>query len=68
MAVDSLSTGTKLENVIDVGYPFLKQDQIKICEKGTIEDMKNGCNAFSSPRISAGFMADWYDPKWTPNI
>ena len=68
LAIDSLDTGKKLEQTIDVGYPFLKQDQIKTCENGTLDDMKNGCNAFTSSRISAGFMADWYDEKWTPNI
>ncbi|HWH99368.1 MAG TPA: ATP-binding cassette domain-containing protein, partial [Propionibacteriaceae bacterium] len=57
-----------LRSVVKSCVSRVKQNQIKICENGTIEDMKNGCNAFSSPRISAGFMADWYDPKWTPNI
>ena len=54
--------------MIYVDYPFLTQDQISSCVDGTLQDMKGGCNTFSSPNISAGFMADWYDPKWTANI
>jgi ribose transport system substrate-binding protein len=68
LAIDSLEDGKKLGHIIDVGYAFLEQDQIKPCKEGTIKDMKNGCNAFTSPKVSAGFMADWYSPKWTPNI
>jgi ribose transport system substrate-binding protein len=68
MAIDSLDNGTKLESTIDVGYPFLKQDQIKPCKDGTLKDMKSGCNTFTSKDVSAGFMADWYHEKWTGNI
>jgi ribose transport system substrate-binding protein len=68
MAIDSLDGGQKLEHMIDVGYPFLKQDEIKPCENGTLEDMQAGCNAFTSSKVPAGFMADWYDEKWTKNI
>lgn len=32
------------------------------------EDMQSGCNAFTSDKVSAGFMADWYDEKWTEGI
>lgn len=68
MAVRSLDDGTKLDPVIDVGYPFLNQSQIKVCANGTEADMKGGCNAFTSSDVSAGFMADWYDEKWTPGF
>ena len=68
MAIDSLDSGQQLEHVIDVGYPFLTQDQIKPCENGTLEDMQAGCNAFTSSTVPAGFMADWYNEKWTQGI
>ena len=34
----------------------------------TLEDMQAGCNAFTSSEVPAGFMADWYDAKWTKDI
>lgn len=68
MAVDSLDNGTKLDSVIKVDYPFLKETEIKSCVEGSLQDMKAGCNTFTSPSVPAGFMADWYDPKWTGNI
>lgn len=68
LAIDSIETGKKLDPVIYVDYPFLTQDQISSCVDGTLQDMQSGCNTFSSPNVSAGFMADWYDPKWTADI
>ena len=54
--------------MIDVGYPFLKQTEIVPCQEGTFDDLKKGCNAFTGPHVSAGFMADWDDPKWAGDI
>lgn len=68
LAIDSLDKGTKLGSIIDVGYPFIQQSQVKPCVNGTLEDMKSGCNTFTSPTVPAGFLADWYDPKWTGSI
>lgn len=68
LAVDSRSSGKKLDSTIDVGYDFFTQDQIKTCEDGTAEELAQGCNAFTSKEVSSGFFADWYSDEWTKGI
>lgn len=68
LAIDSLENGTELDPMIDVGYAYLTQGMIDTCKEGTRQDMKAGCNAFTGSKVPAGFMADWYDEKWTADI
>ncbi len=49
MAVDSLDGGQKLEHIIDVGYPYLTQQEIKPCENGTLEDMQAAATRSRAP-------------------
>ena len=67
MAVDVLD-GKKLGHVIDVGYSWVTQDQIKVCETGSVAELQAGCNTFKQDAVSPGFFADWYSKEWTPGI
>lgn len=66
-AVDALE-GKELEHVIDIGYDWVTQDEIKVCKTGSPEEMRDGCNTFEEGVVSPGFMADWYHEEYTPNI
>jgi ribose transport system substrate-binding protein len=68
LAIDSLVNGTQLDPIVDIGFDYFTQDQIKTCDAGTVEELEAGCNAFTGKQVPPGFFADWYSDKWTKGI
>lgn len=67
MAVDALD-GKTFPHFIDIGFEFVKQDQIKLCTTGSLTELREGCNTYPNDRVSSGFFASWWSEKWTPTI
>jgi len=67
MAVQAIE-GEEFPSTIDVGFDWATQEDIKLCESGSLEELETGCNTFPEGAVSDGFMADWWSPEWTPGI
>lgn len=67
LAVDVLD-GKEVEQTTDVGFGWVTQDQVKVCETGSLEELEAGCNAFAEDLVSDTFFADWFNAKWTPGV
>lgn len=66
MAVDAIE-GKEFPHFIDIGFDWVPQEDLKMCETGSIADLDAGCNTFPADAVSSGFMADWWSKEWTPN-
>lgn len=67
MAIDAIE-GEEFEHIIDVGFDWVPQEDLEMCETGAVEELEAGCNTFPEGTVSDGFMAAWYSSEWTPGI
>jgi ribose transport system substrate-binding protein len=67
MAVQALE-GEEFPATIDVGFDWVTQEDLKMCETGSTDELEAGCNTFPEGMVSDGFMADWWHPEWTAGI
>jgi ribose transport system substrate-binding protein len=67
MAVDAIE-GKTFPNIIDIGFPWVPQEDLVMCTTGSTAELEAGCNVFPADLVSSGFMADWWSKEWTPNI
>lgn len=67
MAVQAIE-GEEFSSTIDVGFDWATQEDLKMCETGSVEELEAGCNTFPAGMVSDGFMADWWHPEWTAGI
>lgn len=67
LAVDALE-GKDVEHNVNVGFGWVTQDEVKVCETGSLAELEAGCNAFAQNLVSPGFFADWFSEKWTPGM
>ena len=67
MAVQAIE-GKEFPATIDVGYDWVPQEDLKMCETGSVQELEAGCNTFKAGTVSDGFMADWWSAEWTPGI
>lgn len=67
LAVDILE-GKDVPKLTVLPLPIVTNDTIKLCEEGTWEEMKNGCNAFSPALVpNPGWFASIFSEQ-TPEI
>jgi ribose transport system substrate-binding protein len=59
--------GNKPEKLTILPLPIARSGAMKLCQTGTWEEMKNGCNVFEPKLVPPGWFADIYGPK-TPEV
>ncbi|HZS82025.1 MAG TPA: sugar ABC transporter substrate-binding protein [Stellaceae bacterium] len=65
-AVDLLE-GKQVPKTIMLPLPLAKTGEMRLCEKGSWEEMKNGCNVFDPKLVPPGWFADIFGPE-TPEV
>lgn len=59
--------GKSVPDHVTLPLPIAKTGEMKFCETGSWEEMKNGCNVFDPSLVPPGWFADIYGP-WTPEV
>jgi ribose transport system substrate-binding protein len=59
--------GKKPEKLTMLPLPIAKSGAMKLCENGSWEEMKNGCNVFEPKLVPPGWFADIFGPQ-TPEV
>jgi ribose transport system substrate-binding protein len=68
LAVEMLDGKTDVPQHTTLPLPLITNDTIKLCETGSWEDMKSGCNVFSPSIVpNPGWFASIYSPE-TPQL
>ena len=51
-----------------IPYDYVEEQDLKLCETGSNEELEGGCNVFPADIVSPGFFADWYSPEFTKGV
>lgn len=54
--------GEKVKKLTLMPLVAVTNDNIKLCEKGTVAELKGGCNTFDPKLVPAGWFANIYEP------
>jgi ribose transport system substrate-binding protein len=57
-----LLEGNEIEHEIILPLPVVRPGEAKLCEEGTWEEMKAGCNVFDPKLVPPGWFADIFGP------
>jgi ribose transport system substrate-binding protein len=62
-----LLEGNEVSKTITLPLPLARPGEMKLCETGSWEEMKQGCNVFDPKLVPPGWLADIYGPD-TPEV